>query len=129
MGFLLGRAHAAHRAVTGAALRELDLSPKESGALSVLAESGAMSQQQLGERQGVDRTTMVALVDRLEASGMVERRRNAEDRRAYLLHPTAKGRRVLRRADEAERRAEDEFLAPLSARDRRQLKELLRRLL
>lgn len=129
LGFLLGRSHMAQRAITDAALRELGLGVKDFGALSVLVEEGPMSQQQLGERQGIDRTTMVAIVDHLERRGLVERRRNAEDRRAYSLHATAKGRRVRQRADEAERRAEDEFLAVLSLKERRQLKLLLRRLL
>jgi len=68
-------------------------------------------------------------VDGLERKGLVERRRNPDDRRAYSLHATAKGRRVLAQAGEAVKRAEDEFLAPIPARDRRRLKELLRRLL
>ena len=129
LGFLLGRAHAAHRSITEERLRALELGAKDFGALSVLVEEGAMSQQQLGRRQGIDRTTMVAIVDHLERSGLVERRRNPEDRRAYSLQATAKGRRRQRQADEAERRAEEEFLARLSAADRRRLKDLLRQLL
>lgn len=69
---------------------------------------------------------MVAVVDELERSGCVERRRDPRDRRAYSLHATAKGRRMLQRAAEATRRAEDEFLAPLPAADRLRLKEMLR---
>jgi DNA-binding MarR family transcriptional regulator len=88
-----------------------------------------MSQQQLGARQGVDRTTTVAVVDELERAGFVERRRDPSDRRAYSLQVTAKGRRVMERAAEAARRAEEEFLAPLAAADRERLKQLLRTLL
>jgi DNA-binding MarR family transcriptional regulator len=129
LGFLLGRAHLAHRAIAQRALASLGLGVKEFGALSVLVEEGPLSQQRLGERQGVDRTTMVSVVDELERSGLVERRRDPEDRRAYSLHATGKGRRVLSHADEAARRAEDEFLAPIAARDRRRLKELLQKLI
>src|SRR5918995_2425260 len=126
LGFLLGRAHLAHRSIAGQALASLGLGVKEFGALAVLVEEGPLSQQRLGERQGVDRTTMVAVVDGLEGSGLVERRRNPLDRRAYSLHATPKGRRLLGQAGEAEKRAEDEFLAPLPARDRRHLKQVLR---
>jgi DNA-binding MarR family transcriptional regulator len=129
LGFLLGRAHLAQRSIVERALASLGLGAKAFGALSVLAAEGPLSQQRLGERQGIDRTTMVAVVDELEREGLVERRRNPRDRRAYSLHATAKGRRVLGKAGEAAKRAEDEFLAPIPARDRRRLKELLRTLI
>jgi DNA-binding MarR family transcriptional regulator len=119
----------AARAIAEPALAPLGLSPKGFGALTILVQEGPMSQQRLGARQGVDRTTTVAVVDELERAGLVERRRDSRDRRAYSLQATPKGRRVLKRAAEATRRAEDEFLAPLPAADRRRLKELLRTLL
>jgi DNA-binding MarR family transcriptional regulator len=128
LGFLLGRAHLAHRSIADRALASLGLRVKEFGALSVLVEEGPFSQQRLGERQGIDRTTMVAVIDALERGGLVERRRDPADRRAYSLHATPAGRRVLGKANRAVERAEDEFLAPLPARDRRRLKALLRTL-
>jgi DNA-binding MarR family transcriptional regulator len=129
LGYLLGRAHLAHREVAERALRPVGLGVKEFGALSVLVQEGPLSQQRLGERQGVDRTTMVAVVDGLERAKLVERRRDPSDRRAYSLHATPKGRRVRERAVKAAERAEDEFLAPLPLADRRRLKQLLRTLL
>jgi|SRR5918996_4748284 DNA-binding MarR family transcriptional regulator len=129
LGFLLGRAHLAHRAVTGPALAPFGLSPKGFGALNVLAEEGPLSQQRLGERQGIDRTTMVAVVDELERGGLVERRRDPDDRRAYSLQATPKGQRMLTEAVEAAERAEQEFLAGIPARDRAELKRILRALI
>jgi MarR family transcriptional regulator, lower aerobic nicotinate degradation pathway regulator len=126
---LLGRAHQAHRGITQRALAPLGLGPKGLGALSLLVQEGPLSQQRLGEKQGVDRTTMVAVVDELERAGFVERRRDPSDRRAYSLRATAEGRQVLPRAGDAAQRAEDEFLAPLPTADRRRLKQLLRTLL
>jgi DNA-binding MarR family transcriptional regulator len=129
LGFLLGRAHLAHRSIAERALASLGLGVKEFGALSVLVEEGPLSQQRLGERQGIDRTTMVAVVDELERKRWVERRRNPQDRRAYSLHATPAGRRVLGQASHAVARAEDEFLARIPASDRRRLKDLLRALI
>jgi DNA-binding MarR family transcriptional regulator len=128
LGFLLGRAHLAHRSIAERALGELGVGVKEFGALAVLVDEGPLSQQHLGERQGVDRTTMVAVIDGLERKGLVERRRNANDRRAYSLHATSTGRRLLPQAGEALTRAEDEFLAPIPSVDRPRLKALLRAL-
>jgi DNA-binding MarR family transcriptional regulator len=125
LGYLLGRAHLAHRAIAERELASLGLGGKGFGALILLVQEGPLSQQRLGAKQGVDRTTMVAVVDELERAGFVERRRDLRDRRAYSLQATAKGRRVLQRAGEATKRAEDEFLASLPAGDRRRLKRLL----
>ena len=111
------------------ALASLHLGVKEYGALSVLVEEGPLSQQRLGARQGVDRTTMVAVVDQLERNRLVARRRNPDDRRAYSLHATPAGRRALEQANQAVEGAEDEFLAGLYAADRRRLKNLLRTLI
>ncbi len=129
LGFLLGRAHIAHRQVAEAALAPLGLAPRQFGALALLADEGPLSQQRLGERMGVDRTTMVALVDGLERGGLVERERNPDDRRAYALRATPRGRSVLGRAAAAVERAEEEFLASIPARDARRLKQILRKLI
>ena len=72
---------------------------------------------------------MVAVVDKLENDGLVVRRRNPLDRRAYALEITDKGRRVLGQADELVSKVEHDFLAPLSAVERRALVDLLQRLL
>ena len=102
--------------------------PKEYGALSVLVAEGPLTQQQLGRRTGIDRTTMVAVADALEEKGFAVRERSPADRRAYELRATAQGRRTLGRAARAMQRAEAEFLEALSERQRGQLKSMLRRL-
>jgi len=126
LGPLLGQAHQAHRVLADAALAQLGLGVKEFGALAILAREGPLSQQRLGARQRVDRTTMVAVVDALESAGLVGRRRDPGDRRAYALVLTPAGRRLLARAEQEVSRVEGNFLAPLAPTDRRRLKELLR---
>lgn len=128
LGPLLGRAHEAHRVLTREALAPLGLSPKGFGALVVLASEGPLPQVRLAMRQGIDRTTMVAVVDELERLGAVRRRRDERDRRAYALELTPEGAAMLDRAHPAVKRAEDRFLAPLPADDRRTLKAALRTL-
>ena len=129
LGPLLGRAHEAHRAATAEALGRFGLSPKGFGALAVLEEEGPLSQHRLAERQGIDRTTMVAVIDELERAGAVERRRDPLDRRRYALHLTAAGRDVLAQATGVIVAAEDQFLEPLPAGDRERLRAMLRALI
>ena len=85
------------------------------------------SQQQAAERLGVDRTTMVGLVDSLEAKGLVVRRPDAKDRRRNVLELTADGKTALARAVRASDKAERQFLAGLDDAESAQLRALLAR--
>jgi DNA-binding MarR family transcriptional regulator len=69
---------------------------------------------ELANLMAIDRTTMVQLVDDLEAAGLVSRIRSARDRRAFEIHLTAAGRRKQRVAGTAMAKAADVLLAPLS---------------
>jgi DNA-binding MarR family transcriptional regulator len=135
-GFLLakvqlGMRERAERALVPFGLRqgEVECAPKHVVCLLLIAGQGPMSQHALGEAIGFDRTTMVGIVDWLEAEGLVDRKRNPADRRAYALEITPKGRRWLKRADAALRDTERKYLAPLTMTERKQLIELLQRLL
>ena len=129
IGFLVAKSHAVCHAMGNEALAPLGLHIKEYAVLNVLQSTGAMSQQALGETLGVDRTTMVALMDELERKRLVERSRNPEDRRAYALAITDGGVDVLQRARRLLTAAERKLLAPLSAVEADQLRDLLRRLI
>jgi DNA-binding MarR family transcriptional regulator len=128
LGPLLGRAHEAHRRHSLEALAPLGLGVKSVGALTVLQAAGPLSQRRLAERQGIDRTTMVAVVDELERLGAVERRKDPADRRANALYITPRGRRLLTRARTAVAGAEEAFLAPLPPAEQQRLRAALRRL-
>ena len=78
---------------------------------------------------GKDRTSVVAIVDDLEGEGLVERRRNPADRRAYALEVTRRGEDWLERARPALVAAEDRLLASLEPGERAELVERLRRIL
>ena len=109
------------------ALAPLGLEPRHVGLLRRLAAAEGQSQQAVGQALGITPNRMVFLVDDLEAHGLVERRRNPSDRRSHALFLTARGRQALR--DTAEATAHHGDLGQsLSAAERRQLVDLLRRL-
>jgi DNA-binding MarR family transcriptional regulator len=126
-GFLLGkmRQHALELVVAHTA--ELGIHPRHYGVMAVLDALGPHTQQELADLILVNRTVMVGIVDELEAAGMVERRRNPADRRAYALELTEKGRETIGSAKPVIERAEAELLGRLSAAERRRLVELLSR--
>ena len=118
---------------TGQELAKRRLSPmgltvQLCGVLNLLAE-GPVSQQSLGEQLGIDRTTVVELIDQLEEQGVVVRRRNPIDRRSYALHLTPKGKTVQKRAARAFDGAADEFFEPLAPAEQNTMMEMLRRVI
>jgi MarR family transcriptional regulator, lower aerobic nicotinate degradation pathway regulator len=127
IGFLLARGHRDCAALFEDVL-EPGLTPKHYGCLSVIAEEGPLSQQTLGERMRVDRTTIVSVVDELERRAFVARRRNPDDRRAYALEVTSKGRDWLDRTSKALAKSERRILASLDSEEREELFRLLQKL-
>jgi DNA-binding MarR family transcriptional regulator len=130
IGFLTGRLHRAVQQM----LRETGtftepLGGKHLGFMSVIIDEGPLSQQALGRRLGVDRTTVVTVVDELERAGFVERRRNPDDRRAYALEASKTGREWQAKARKIVLDAERELLAPLSTSERKELISLMQRVL
>lgn len=128
LGYLLKVAHLRFVELTTAALAPLGIDSREWGALISVDDEHPMSQAELAERVGIDRTTMVAVVDGLQRKKLVRRAPHRDDRRKNVVELTATGRDVRRRAarqvDECERR----FLAALSQPDARRLKKALRTL-
>lgn len=98
------------------------------GVLEALLHRGAMNVRLLREKVLLASGSMTAAVDRLEARGLVERRDDAEDRRACVVRLTPAGRRLIELAFAQHRAEMEETLAEFSLEDRRALLPLLRRL-
>jgi DNA-binding MarR family transcriptional regulator len=114
--------------LTGAALAPLGITGRELAVLLVISEEPPASQLQIGTRMGVDRTTMVALIDELERKGLVERRPDDVDRRRNVTALTTLGRTTARQAASAAEKAERRFLEPLALTDAAVVRRALRRL-
>src|SRR5271163_1077455 len=80
-GFLLNRTARIIRDRVTHALLPLRLSPRDVGMLRILAEEGPLSQQALGKKHNIDRTTVVQIVDEMEGRQLMIRVTNVEDRR------------------------------------------------
>jgi len=126
--FLLFRASQASLSLANQMLAGTGLCARQAGILTMVTELQPMTQKALADALGIDRTTMVGLLDDLEDKGYVARQRHPQDRRAFLIHPTDSGRAAkaaaVRILDEQQRR----FLALLTPAERRQLAGLLTRL-
>jgi MarR family transcriptional regulator for hemolysin len=112
---------------TAEGLGSVGLTPALFALLNVIGAREGANQQMLGSALGIDRSTMVSLIDQLESAGLAKRRPSATDRRAREISITPKGRRLLQQARGLASDVEDEVLAGLTARERRELLALLRR--
>lgn len=125
LGYLLKHAEARFTRLATAALEPLGISPREWAALLCLDEQHGHSQKEVADLLGVDRTTMVALVDELQANGWVKRHPQPDDRRKNIVTLTSKGRDLMQRGAALIDDCEQRFLAALSKTDAEQLKNAL----
>ncbi|WP_017933086.1 MarR family winged helix-turn-helix transcriptional regulator [Nocardioides sp. Iso805N] len=117
----LDRLHEAH-------LESFGINARELAVLLLLADREPESQQQAAQRLRVDRTTMVGLLDALEAKSLVVRRPDAADRRRNVVELTDHGRATLEKATRASDEAERQLLAGLGEADAASLRQLLARI-
>jgi DNA-binding MarR family transcriptional regulator len=110
------------------ALAPIGLDPREFLLMRFVAADEGQSQQALAERLAIPASRMVALVDRLEEVGFVERRPDKDDRRVRRLHLTRKGRGVLERAGKIAIDYETRLCAGINREEREQLIDLLQKL-
>lgn len=93
---------------------KLDLFVPQAGMLDILAQRGPLTQLGLGEQCGIDKATMVKMIDSLEDKGLVERKVDPTDRRAKQIELTTKGRKLLGPIKETRLRVESKFLKALT---------------
>jgi DNA-binding MarR family transcriptional regulator len=129
LGYLLKHAWERLRELTSTALAPYGVDGREVAVLLVLAGREPASQQQAAQQLGVDRTTMVALLDGLEGKGLVTRHPHAKDRRKNVVELTPVGHTTLAGAVQASAKVEHQFLSPLSGPAAQQMKDALRALL
>jgi DNA-binding MarR family transcriptional regulator len=119
-------AHAAMRFAER--LAPLKLAPPHAGILRALSREEGMSQQALCGLLSMMPSRLVVLLDELEERKLVERRDDPGDRRSYALYLTKAGRAALDSLGRIAREHNDAICAGLDAEERRQLTELLERI-
>jgi MarR family transcriptional regulator, lower aerobic nicotinate degradation pathway regulator len=126
--FLLKRLGFAAKERSMEAYEEAGLHPYHFAVLVAVGEGSHETQGAIAETLGYDKGQLVGLLDELEERGLVERRRDLQDRRRHVVSLTPEGKQTLRRLRTLARQIEDEFLSPLSDEDRVSLHTLLLRL-
>jgi DNA-binding MarR family transcriptional regulator len=101
------------------------LTPGQLAILLLVDHNPGLTQQSLSDGIGVEKSTLVVRLHRLEERGLLRRIRSDNDRRSNVLEVTAEGKKCLRTMLAFVRQHEDRVLRALSASERQQLLKLL----
>jgi DNA-binding MarR family transcriptional regulator len=125
--FLLAQLGAHATALFAERIAALDLTPPQAGFLRLVAIEPGSSQQAIARRLTIAPSRLVPIVDGLEQRGLIERRRDPDDRRNHALYLTAEGGRFMGQLGQTAAAHDDALFAALDTEERQQLGELLRR--
>lgn len=129
LAFGLARAGAASASAFRTALAGLGIRPRHYSVLSVLSllsdRAEPSSQQLVASCLQLDPSSLVDVVDELEAKVLLRRERDPADRRRNLLVLTPEGSRLLAEARDVAVAVEDTLLLALTPAERAQLATLL----
>ena len=126
LGYLLKHARERLAALPAEMLSPFGVTGRQVAVLIAIDDGVPLSQQEVARRLGVDRTTMVDLIDELEDSGLVQRRQDPSDRRRNVVDLTRAGMVTLEEASRAALEAERRFLASLPAAEATAFRAALR---
>ncbi|MEU9017181.1 MarR family transcriptional regulator [Actinomadura sp. NPDC048394] len=128
VAFLLAQLGAHAAGLFAERIAGLDLTPAQAGLLRMLAAAPGRSQRELAGDLGMPPSRFVPFADELEERGLIERRRNATDRRVYALHLTEKGEALLTELAQAGMAHEQLLCEALTDEEHDRLLALLRRM-
>jgi DNA-binding MarR family transcriptional regulator len=109
--------------------RELGIVLSYYSILQLLESDDSVNQNRVADEFGVDKASMVKLIDRLQEMGMIERQQSASDRRVNILKITTKGRKTLSQARKIAEREERDFLKCLTPSETKTFQGILQKLI
>jgi DNA-binding MarR family transcriptional regulator len=127
-GHLIRRAHQVAVAIFMEEMGDFETTPVQFAILNALIDDPGEDQVTLVGKVAFDAATFGSVIGRLESKGWVRREPDAGDRRRKLLWVTPEGEHAARRMKRAVAKAQSRILGPLEAAERRQLVELLGKL-
>ncbi len=108
--------------------QEIGESPGRFATLTLIARNPGISQTELSQAAGRDKSSLTPVVEDLVRRGLVERKRLNHDRRAYCLNVTRDGKKTLSTMMRCARRHEKNLDKIIGLRDRARFLEILKKL-
>ena len=127
-GFLLARVGIATKLAAVEEFERAGFGPYQYGVLAVLGEGAKETQATIADILDLDRGQLVGILDELEKDGLVERRRDQNDRRRHMVSITPAGKKRLVKMRAMIKNLEDSIFAALDAGERAALQDYLLRI-
>ena len=128
LGYALRRAQVGMFLAFHAATRGQDITPPRFTALVIVGANPGIGQSALGQVLGIARSGAMMLTDWMEARGLAERRRRPNDGRAWGVHLSARGEKLVAAMKRRVLAQDRSRAGVLEARERRELLRLLNKL-
>ncbi|UXR63623.1 MarR family transcriptional regulator [Bdellovibrio bacteriovorus] len=128
-GYCLNKAALKYKTMTAQALAHYGIVTPQLGIMKLLQIQGPKSQITLGQEMFIDKASMVKFIDGLEKIKYVRRIPASGDRRIKMVELTPKGQKGLEALVKVQKEMENEFLSPLTAKEKELIKEILPKLL
>jgi DNA-binding MarR family transcriptional regulator len=106
-------------------LTGIGITPQQFGLLVIVDRNPGARQTLIAKARGLDKSTLVPMIDRLERDNLLERRPLASDRRIRAIWITDRGREVLRQAEPIVQKGDDLIRAHLSDHELAELMRLM----
>jgi MarR family transcriptional regulator, organic hydroperoxide resistance regulator len=126
---LFTRAAKLMRSAADAAMSRHGVRVGQNLVMEALAEEDGLTPGEVAHRLGVTTPTIVKMATRMEATGLIKRRRDARDARLVRLYLTDQGRSLLGPIEEERRRLQERATANLTAAERRHLDSALAKII
>ncbi|MCR2806438.1 MarR family winged helix-turn-helix transcriptional regulator [Paenibacillus soyae] len=128
IGFWMGIAYRKLSALLQQRLKAYGLTPEQWSVLYTIQVSEGLIQKDIAERTHKDKPTTTRILDQLEDKGFIVKSVGENDRRAFVVHATEKGRHVIRETASVERSVSEEVRSIMTAEEYDVFVELLQRI-
>lgn len=108
-------------------MAEVQITPGQFGVIAIISSNPGLTQSALARSVGIERSTMVAVIDALEDRGLVERRPSPNDRRSYALVLSESGKALYNDLEPLIEDHENRIRGDLTLEEKDQLIDLLSR--
>src|SRR5215469_14285462 len=102
--------------------------PGRFATLTLIARNPGISQTELSQANGRDKSSLTPVIDDLARRGLIERKRTQNDRRTYRLMITPTGKKVLTMMTRCARRHERNLDSVIGERDRKRFIQILKKI-
>ena len=104
------------------------ITPALFGLMMIVSKNEGLSQSRLAQALGIDVSTMVAMIDRIEKKRWIQRKKSNVDRRSHALYLTKEGNRLIDRLCLLVEGHEKKFFNNLNLSEKKTLLALLKKI-